>query len=371
MNIVISNSRASYYIGGTEVVSMHQAIWLAKAGHSIRYIIREVDDELLSGYFQDFLQKILTESLSINVERVPMAGPFGDGISWDIWDKEAQLFGISAQDAYLNSVAWADLMVTHMSTDAIYIPRGIPHCLHLHGTPKNHSTIIDQAMGYPSHTIAHSTSIYDWWHNHYPDVPMEVFRNGVPVDTFYEAIEADRPIDILYVGRILKHKGIEDILLAADPEQRIVIAGKGHPEAVARLKAIVSDRKLQVLFVNSPNNKTLVNLYKNSKIFACPSRGKEGVLTTMLEAGAAGCAVVTSSGSGMTDLAVHNSNSLIIRPGNTKELREAFAKLLHNKGTRLRLAKSMQDTIAENWSWKFRIKQLEEIYDRASKFSIS
>lgn len=371
MNIVISNSRASYYVGGTEVVSMHQAVWLARAGHSIRYIVRAVEDDLLSDYFRDFIQKIQTESLEIDMERISIKGPFGDGTSWEVWDKEAQLFGVSASSIYLDSMEWADLMVTHMSTDSIYIPREIPHCLHLHGTPKARRAIINQAMEYPSYTVAHSTSIYDWWHGYYPNIPMEVFRNGVPVDIFYEIVEADRPIDILYAGRILEHKGIDNILLAASPIQKIVIAGKGRPDYIAKLKAIASDRKLQVIFVNSPNNKTLINLYKKAKIFACPSRGKEGILTTMLEAGAAGCAVVTTSGSGMTDLAIHGDNSLIVEPGDTKELGNAFKELLCNKETRLKLAKSMQYTILNEWSWRIKINQLENIYARASTSGIS
>jgi glycosyltransferase involved in cell wall biosynthesis len=191
---------------------------------------------------------------------------------------------------------------------------------------------------------------------------MDIFRNGVPVDTFAHDPDAPRPIDVLYVGRFLEHKGISDILEAATPDQSLVIAGSGiFREQIAR---IIQDRQLDADIIDSPTNAELIELYKQAKIFACPSRAKEGVLTTMLEAGAAGCAVVTTSGSGMSDLAIDGSNSRLVAPKDVPSLRNALKVLLTDDAKRRQLARTMQQTIHDKWSWATKARELEEIYEK-------
>ncbi|PID31325.1 hypothetical protein CR983_01690 [Candidatus Saccharibacteria bacterium] len=363
MDLLISNSRASYYIGGTEVVSMHQVEHLARFGHNILYVVRQVPEESKSEYFTDFEQRVRRDELPIEIARVAIDAPFGNGHSWDIWNEEARCFGEAAQGVYTSAMRKADASISHMSADALYLPDSKPQILHLHGSPKQRDELIDESMEHPTRTVAHAESIKQWWHNHYPDVPMDIFRNGVPFETFEHPVESDRPIDILYVGRLLAHKGVHDILAAANAEQKIVIAGSGNERD--ELQRTIRERSLDAELVDAPSQAEIIDLYKQSKIFACPSRGKEGVLTTMLEAGAAGCAVVTASGSGMTDLAKHRQNSRVVEPGDVAALSENFLSLLDDEPARLRIAKTMQDEIRENWSWEKRIKRLAALYEKA------
>lgn len=222
-------------------------------------------------------------------------------------------------------------------------------------------------MEKPQHTVAHSSSIHDWWSSRYPNVPMDVFRNGVPIDEFFQPVDAPRPIDILYVGRFLEHKGITDILDAATPDQSLVIAGRG--EFRTELERRIRDKGLRAEIIDNPSNELLVALYKQAKVFACPSRAKEGVLTTMLEASAAGCAIVTATGSGMTDLAVDNHNSRLIAPQDVDSLQKIFDELLSDDTKRMKLAETMQETVCREWSWEHKAEQLESIYAHASSRS--
>lgn len=361
MNILISNSRASYYTGGTEVVSLHQATGLARLGHDITYLVREAPEH--TGYYADFQDTIQRESLPIRIGEIATRAPYGNGHSWPIWNQEAAAFGVAAQSAYRDAIDdGIDLSVAHMATDSLYVPETSPHALHLHGTPRSRDSLIDVSMTRPDHSIAHSSSIHDWWSGNYPTMPMDIFRNGVPVDMFDHDSTAPRPIDILYVGRFLEHKGISDILEAATPDQCIVIAGSGMYRG--RIAQIIYERQLDAQIVDSPSNTELVELYQQAKLFACPSRSKEGVLTTMLEAGAAGCAIVTTSGSGMSDLAVDSVNSRLAAPEDITSLAAIFNELLSNDTMRLHLAQTMQGTIKTSWSWSAKSKELERLYEK-------
>jgi glycosyltransferase involved in cell wall biosynthesis len=361
MNLLISNSRASYYTGGTEVVSLHQATGLARLGHTITYLVRESPE--YSEYFTDFKETIRRDTLPIHIGEVATRSPYGNGHSWEIWNQEAAAFGVSAQEQYQNVVQNGfDLSITHMATDSLYMPESAPQALHLHGTPRQRDSLIDTSMTRPDYSIAHSSSIHEWWSEHYPDMPMGIFRNGVPTDVFDHSPEAQRPIDVLYVGRFLEHKGITDILEAATPDQSLVIAGSGVLRE--QIAAMIQERHLNAQIIDSPSNSELVELYKQAKIFACPSRAKEGVLTTMLEAGAAGCTVITTSGSGMSDLAVNEENSLLIAPGDVSALHDAFKDLLSDEHQRHTFAHAMQQMIQGSWSWDAKSKELEEIYEK-------
>jgi glycosyltransferase involved in cell wall biosynthesis len=362
MIINITNPHASYYLGGTEVVSLYQALSLAKRGHTIRFFVRK--PEQYSDYFNEFKQQ--AEDLGITIVEIKLdeSVPYANG-RWPIYYMLATEFGVAAQTEYLGYND-ADIFVAHQSADMLYLPNDTIRILHLHGTPHETDSLMDAAMARPHYTVAHSTSIRYWWHSNYPNLLMDTFRNGVDTKLYHANPTAERPIDVLYVGRFLEHKGIDDILNAASKNLKIVIAGNGP--YLDQLKKIAAGNKLSdVTFIERPGNDELRELYKSAKIFACPSRAKEGVLTTMLEAGAAGCAVITASGSGMTDLAEDGVNSLVVKPGDVNAIARGIKQLLSDNNRRMNLAESMQKDIQSLWSWETKGKELEGVYCSATQ----
>ena len=360
MKLLITCSRASYYVGGTEVVSLHQAAELARLGHEIDYVVRATTTP--SEYFSDFLSTIEHESLPVIIHYVEIDAPFGDGKSWIKWNQEALSFAIAALPLYLILQPKIDLFVAHLVTDSVGFPLRSRFVLHLHGSPQQTDMLIDSAMGRVSHIIAHSDSILTWWSKHYNVMSLHTFRNGVEGDMFYAPPTKPRSIDVLYVGRFLEHKGILDILNAVDTSHRVVIAGCGPLELEIR-NTIERRGLLNATILNAPCNETLIELYRDAKIFVCPSHAKEGVLTTMLEASAAGCAIVTSRGSGMTDVARDDINSILVEPGDVEGVSAALHTLLTDDVKRLHYATQFQNEILANWSWKSKGHELEIIYD--------
>jgi glycosyltransferase involved in cell wall biosynthesis len=205
-----------------------------------------------------------------------------------------------------------------------------------------------------------------WWTSHFPGLKPTLFLNGIDTERYDGDITSERLIDVLYVGRYLEHKGAGDILHALQPDHVAVFAGNGP--YLNELKSIASSRNLtNATFYDAPSSETIAGLYKQAKIFACPSRAKEGLLTTLLEAGASGCAVVTASGSGMTDLITDKQNGLVVEPANAIQLQAAFEYLLHNSTDRLALATQLQSDIKHGWSWENRAMALKDIYQNAAK----
>lgn len=358
MIVTIISPHASYYLGGMEVVTLQMARTLARQGVLVRFITRQSDTP------SDIYQQLLHEtSDTLRVVEVPLPAdtPLADS-TWPTFYRIACDFGLAAQPFYAEYND-TDLFITHLSVDSLFIPKTSKTVLHLHGSPHTTDPLMEAAVQLPIATIAHSHSIKAWWQTQFPSLDPVVFQNGIDTSFFSGNPTDERPIDVLYVGRFMEHKGVDDILHAVRPGQKVVIAGNGP--YLPALKEIARERGLLDFtdFYDTPSTKTLQSLYKQAKVFACPSRGREGLLTTLLEAGASGCAVVTASGSGMTDLVENGVNGLVITPGAVAELEQAFDTLLEDVDRRITLATALQTEIVSHWSWNQKGKELKEIYD--------
>lgn len=359
MILTIINPHASYYLGGTEVVTLHQALSLAKRGHTIRYITSNT--ESYSDYYIEFKREAAALPLDIVEVTLPSGTPLADG-SWSRYYQLSSIFGMAAQSIYRDYLD-SDVFVTHLSIDSLFIPLEVKNILHLHGSPITSDIMMSTALTRPAAALAHSGSIFEWWSTHYPNIPMNIFRNGIDITNYSGDPTGSRPIDVLYVGRFLEHKGVDDLLQAVPIEASIVVAGNGP--YLDTLRTIADSRGLRnVQFYDTPDTATLRRLYASAKVFACPSRAKEGVLTTMLEAAASGCAVVTASGSGMTDLAIDTVNSRVISPGNIEQLAQAIHSLLSDEETRKHLATVIQQEVRQEWSWEAKGEELERLYEK-------
>lgn len=362
MILNIINPHASYYLGGTEVVTLYQALGLAKRGHTIRYFTRQTRN--YSDYFVEFRKQAANYNVTIVEVPLDSGTPYANG-SWPLYYYLSREFGMAAQP-YYERYRDADLYVAHLSADLVFVPYHAKCLLHLHGSPTQTDALMDMAMEQHPYTVAHSRSIKEWWEDHYPSLTPEIFRNGIDSEKYSGEVTSQRPIDILYTGRFLSHKGIDDILASAPQTAKIVIAGNGP--YLPELQLLAKNRKLEnVRFLDRPSTATLRELYATSKLFICPSRAKEGVLTTMLEAGSSGCAIITASGSGMTDLITDRQNGRVVTPGDRATLGHITAELLEDSKQRCDLAEAVQENIRQTWSWDMKAVELEGIYAHAIK----
>lgn len=360
MKLNIVSPHASHYFGGMEAVTINMARNLAQHGAEVRFITRAAEKQT-ENYLK--LKSDDMKGLTCVEVQTALATPMPDA-SWPTFYRIACDFGIAAQP-YYQSLCDADLFVTHLSVDSLFVPGGIPNILHLHGSPDSVDPLMAAAIQLPRATIAHSASVAEWWVGRFPTLRPKVFLNGIDTSMFNGEVFADRPIDILYVGRFLNHKGVDDILEAAWPDCRVVLAGNGP--MLDELRTIADRRGLsRIEFYDSPSTTKIRQLYRQAKIFACPSRGKEALLTTLLEAGASGCAVVTTSGSGMTDLVKDGVDAMVVNPASPADLRSVFQTLLSDSSRRIALAACLQEEIRHMWSWSSKSQDLMELYQSAT-----
>jgi glycosyltransferase involved in cell wall biosynthesis len=129
--------------------------------------------------------------------------------------------------------------------------------------------------------------------------PISTISNTIDYDHILKVKPSKEKSDIIFAGRLLKHKNV-DILIKAiaevkktKPNVKCIIVGEG-PEK-ERLDKLTRDLRLEtnIVFKNFfPNHDDLYSLIKSSKVFVLPS-SREGFGLVVLEANACGIPVIT------------------------------------------------------------------------------
>lgn len=154
-------------------------------------------------------------------------------------------------------------------------------------------------------------------------------------------VNVRQKFDLIFVGRLVKAKGI-DILLDAIARLkaegffvRTAIVGDGPLRASLREKAIALGIENLVEFLGL--RKDVPDLMQQSKIFVLPSRW-EGLPLALLEAMGLGIPIIAAAVGGVTNLIQNGRDGLLVPKENFISLKDAIVSLLTNHEMRQRLA---------------------------------
>ncbi|MEM3154015.1 MAG: glycosyltransferase family 4 protein [Candidatus Woesearchaeota archaeon] len=170
-----------------------------------------------------------------------------------------------------------------------------------------------------------------------------VLYNGVDTRFFDGKKKKHKDIQIVYVGRLIREKGVQDLLKAVrGMPVNVVIIGKGPYESELK--------KLGGRFVGEKDFAGVKKILANSDILVNPSYG-EGMPTAVLEGGAMGLAVVATDVGGTDEIVIDGKNGFLVHPGNVRELRERIGVLLKDAKLREKFGKSLQKTVRSKFDW--------------------
>lgn len=179
-----------------------------------------------------------------------------------------------------------------------------------------------------------------------------VLYNGVDTKFFYGRLKKHKGFRIAFVGRLIKEKGVQDLLKAVKGlDVEVVIVGKGPFEQELK--------KLGGKFVGEKDSAGVREVLSQSNILVNPSYG-EGLPTSVLEAGAMGLPVIATDVGGTSEIIVDCKNGFLVHPGNVFELRQNI-KRLFNAGLRSKIGKSLQKTVKQRFDWDGIVFKLEKV----------
>lgn len=170
---------------------------------------------------------------------------------------------------------------------------------------------------------------------------------------------------IVTVGSLIPHKGMDVAvagLAAADGDFELTIVGDG-PE-MQRLKALAARLKVasKVQFTGAASPAAIPAVLATHDIFVLMSLG-EGRSNAVLEAMAAGLAVIVAAAPGMSELISHNVTGLLVPTGDVTALSEALTHLHTHTEIRQRLGENARQWVFDNVpSWHETGRRYAELY---------
>lgn len=165
---------------------------------------------------------------------------------------------------------------------------------------------------------------------------------------------------VLFVGRLLPHKGPDVLVEAALPEWRVVVCGRPQePRYRADLAALAQGK--QVTFAEDVDDAALASLYRRAAAVVVPSTDLDryGNTTAVaellglvaLEAASYGIPVVASRVASLPELVEDGVTGLLVPPHDVAALRSAIASLLASPARRAALGEAARRRALERFSW--------------------
>jgi glycosyltransferase involved in cell wall biosynthesis len=178
---------------------------------------------------------------------------------------------------------------------------------------------------------------------------VRVVRNGVDIPE--QAGEEAEPPEVLYVGRLAAEKGIEELAVASDG-LNVVVVGDGP------LRSLVPGT---VGFL--PKDEVAAR-YDRAAVVVVPSR-REGFGLVCAEAMAHARPVVATAVGGLAELVADGETGLLVPPGDAKALRAAIDTLLADKELRRRFGEAGRERVRELCGWDRIVERTIAAYEDA------
>ena len=203
----------------------------------------------------------------------------------------------------------------------------------------------------------------------------EIIPNGIEFDRFANPASPieefdDGQINLLFVGRMEKRKGLRYLLSAyADlkwdyPELRLIVVGPGGPDDESQ--RVMGERNLtDVVFTGRVSNETLPAYYQAADIFCSPATGGESFGMVLLEAMAAGVPTVATDISGYREVVTHGMDGLLSTPSDPIAFAGAIRTLIEDPNLRTQMGAAGQIK-AQGYRWSEVANRVLDFYKQTA-----
>ena len=218
--------------------------------------------------------------------------------------------------------------------------------------------------------IAVSEPAREFISNYFPG-DYKVIPNGIRLESYTDNVKPfahlkDGMINLLFVGRLEKRKGLKYLLAAYRrikwdfPNIRLIIVGPGKPDQDSQ--RIINEGNLKdVIFVGPVSDEDKIRYYKTADIFCSPATGQESFGIVLLEAMAARKPIIATSIEGYSSVITNGIDGILVPPKNDYALADAIKSLLNTP--------KLLDTISNNghkkveqFQWNKIAKSIMDMY---------
>lgn len=210
-----------------------------------------------------------------------------------------------------------------------------------------------------------SESLASLIHATMPEAPVELVPNGIDPDSLRPA--PNKLPRILAVSRIFERKGLHYLFKALEGQDlgyEVHVVGDGP--YLPQLRQVARQTRVPATFHGWLENPSpeLRDLYETASIFVLPSEA-ENFPIVLLEAQAAGLAIVTSASTGCAE--VVGDTGLVPPPHDVPALRRTLTQLIRDDALRTRLAAAGRRRMENHFSWDAVAERYVAIFRRVAE----
>lgn len=200
-------------------------------------------------------------------------------------------------------------------------------------------------------------------------VDMEHFSRRPEVMKLSESIRDDSLFTFLFVGRIVRDKGINELCQAMDRlsgfvPARLILVGRYEEtlDPISGESRDIIDKNPSIEYVGLKFGDELLAYYAAADCFVFPSY-REGFPNTVLEAGAMGLPSIVTDINGSREIIRQDENGVIIPSKNVNALFDAMLNMVRDKAARERMAGNARRMVAERFEQGFVRQCLFDFYN--------
>lgn len=200
-----------------------------------------------------------------------------------------------------------------------------------------------------------------------------VIYNGIDPQPFIEAAgrrsSSDGALHLIYTGGLVNHKGVHTAIEALGLlRQRgeaeslsLSLVGSGHPDYEAHLHQRVEALNLQaqIRFHERMPRDQIASILAQHDIFLFTSTFEEPMARTVMEAMAAGLAVIGTAVGGQSEMLEDEKNALVFPPDDPVALADCILRLRDDPALRVRLVDAGRETVLEHFTLERMVDEIE------------
>lgn len=200
---------------------------------------------------------------------------------------------------------------------------------------------------------------------------LTIFGSGVDTGEFCPSPEPQGAVRITYVGRMLRDKGVEDLVRAAhelkqrryDFELRLVGGtDPGNPTHISEEELREWDSEEFISWLGYRDDVDAV--WRETNIAVLPSY-REGMPMSLLEASASGRPLVSTRVQGCEELVEHGFNGYLVEPNDWRNLANALEELMLDAEKRREMGAAARVRVENRFDQKTVISSTLRLYERA------
>jgi glycosyltransferase involved in cell wall biosynthesis len=202
-----------------------------------------------------------------------------------------------------------------------------------------------------------------------------VIYGGVDTTKFSPNEGVTRNGKALFVGRLLPHKGVDDLIRALPPEMALEIIGQPYDKRfVDDLKSLASDKR--VTMRHECDDGALVQSYREAMCVVLPSvyKDKYGHETkvpellgqTLLEGMACGAPVICTDVASMPEVVEDGVTGFVVPPNDPAALNQKLNWLREHPTEARAMGEAGRRRVLEKFTWPMVVRRCLEIYSSSA-----